>query len=378
VKAVVWHGKEDVRVEQVPDARIERPDDAVVRVTSTAICGSDLHLYAKLGFVMKEGDIIGHEAMGVVADVGPEVTHVAPGDRVVIPFNVSCGTCFMCARGLQSQCETTQNRQYRKGASLFGYTHLYGGVPGAQAEYVRVPFANYGPIKVPEGPPDDRFLYLSDVLPTAWQAVDYADVPPGGTVAVLGLGPVGQLCARIALQRGAARVLGVDLVPERLDAALRYGVETIDFRDGDVPERITELTDGRGADAVIDAVGMESQGPAIARAQQAAKLKPDMLKALSHSFRAVRRGGTVSISGVYVGVVPLLPLGELFDRQVAVRMGQANVRRWADDILHLLTDDDPLGVDDLATHRVPLEEAPRMYELFQKKLDGCIKVVLKP
>jgi threonine dehydrogenase-like Zn-dependent dehydrogenase len=378
VRAVVWHGKEDVRVEQVPDPRLRAPTDAIVRITSTAICGSDLHLYAKLGFAMKEGDVIGHEPMGVVEEVGADVHAVKPGDRVVVPFNISCGTCFMCEHGLQSQCETTQNRRFRKGASLFGYTHLYGGVPGGQAEYLRVPFANYGPFKVPAGPPDERFLYLSDVLPTAWQAVEYADVPPGGTVAVIGLGPIGQMCARIARHRGAERILGVDLVPERLELARRHGVETIDFRDGDVPGRIVELTGGRGVDSAIDAVGMESEGPALARALQTLKLKPDMLKALSHSFRCVRRGGTVSIVGVYVGLVPLLPVGELFDRQIAIRMGQANVRRWVDDLLPLLNDDDPLGVEDLATHRVPLEEAPRMYELFQKKLDGCIKVVLTP
>ena len=378
MKAVVWHGKEDVRVDNVSEPRLRASTDAIVRVTSTAICGSDLHLYAKLGFAMKEGDIIGHEPMGVVEEVGGDVTQIAVGDRVVVPFNIACGTCFMCDHGLQSQCETTQNREFKKGASLFGYTHLYGGVPGGQAEFLRVPFANYGPVKVPEGPPDERFLYLSDVLPTAWQAVEYADVRPGATVAVLGLGPIGQMATRIAAHKGATRVFGVDLVAERLAMARRHGVETIDFRDGDVPGRITELTAGRGVDAAIDAVGMESEGPAVARALQALKVKPDMLKALSQTFRCVRRGGTVSIVGVYVGPVPLVPLGELFDRQITVRMGQANVRRWTDDLLPLLREEDPLGTADLATHRVPLGDAPKMYELFQRKLDGCIKVVLRP
>jgi threonine dehydrogenase-like Zn-dependent dehydrogenase len=378
VKAVVWHGKEDVRVDDVAEPRLQASTDAIIRVTSTAICGSDLHLYAKLGFAMKEGDIIGHEPMGVVEEVGDDVTQISVGDRVVVPFNIACGTCFMCDNGLQSQCETTQNRKVKKGASLFGYTHLYGGVPGGQAEFLRVPFANYGPVKVPEGPPDERFLYLSDVLPTAWQAVEYADVRPGATVAVLGLGPIGQMATRIAAHKGASRVFGVDLVPERLAMARRHGVETIDFRDGDVPGRITELTAGRGVDAAIDAVGMESEGPAVARALQALKVKPDMLKALSQTFRCVRRGGTVSIVGVYVGPVPLVPLGELFDRQITVRMGQANVRRWTDDLLPLLGEEDPLGTADLATHRVPLGDAPKMYELFQRKLDGCIKVVLRP
>src|ERR687884_895211 len=254
MKAVVWHGKEDVRVDEVPDPSIREPTDAIVRITSTAICGSDLHLYAKLGPAMKEGDIIGHEPMGVVEEVGSEVTQIAPGDRVVVPFNIACGSCWMCERGLQSQCETTQNHETKKGASLFGYTHLYGGVPGGQAEYLRVPQAHFGPIKVPEGPPDERFLFLSDVLPTAWQAVEYAEVEPGETVAVWGLGPIGQMAARIALHRGAARVLGIDQVPERLAMAQRHGVETIDFAAvDDVPELVREATDGRGVDSAIDA-----------------------------------------------------------------------------------------------------------------------------
>jgi threonine dehydrogenase-like Zn-dependent dehydrogenase len=379
VKAVVWHGKEDVRVDTVPDPGLREPTDAIVRVTSTAICGSDLHLYSKLGPVMKEGDVIGHEAMGVVEEVGAEVRHVAPGDRVVIPFNIACGTCFMCARGLQSQCETTQNRRFGKGASLFGYTHLYGGVAGGQADYLRVPQAQYGPIKVPAGPPDGRFLFLSDVLPTAWQAVEYADVRDGGTVAVWGLGPIGQMAARIAFRLGAGRVLGVDAVPERLAMAQRHGVETIDHESaGDVVEVVRELTDGRGADAVIDAVGLEADGSAFEAALQATKLQIDRFHALRRCHDAVRRGGTLSVVGVYAGYIQMFNLGDLFDRQITIRMGQANVRRWSDEILPLLSDGDPLGTDDLVTHEFPLEEAPRAYELFQKKDDGCIKVVLRP
>jgi threonine dehydrogenase-like Zn-dependent dehydrogenase len=378
VRAVVWHGKEDLRVDTVPDPRIEQPGDAIVRITSTAICGSDLHLYAKLGIAMLEGDVIGHEPMGVVEEVGPGVERLKRGDRVVVPFNISCGSCFLCDRGLQSQCETTQNRRWRKGASLFGYTHLYGGVPGGQAELLRVPFADYGPVTVPEGLPDERFLFLSDVLPTAWQAVEYAEIPEGGTVAVFGLGPIGQMCCRVARHRGANRVIGVDLVPERLAMAARHGAEIVDARDGGVPGRIRELTDGRGADSVIDAVGMESEGNLLARALAAAMLKPDIYRALSWAFRSLRRGGTISIAGVYVGVLPALPLGEIFDRQFTIRMGQANVRRWVDDILPLLTDEDPLGTSDLVTHELPLEQAPFGYDLFQKKRDGCIKVVLKP
>ncbi|HEX2044262.1 MAG TPA: zinc-dependent alcohol dehydrogenase [Gaiellaceae bacterium] len=379
MKAVVWHGKEDVRVESVPDPRIEKPTDAVVRVTSTAVCGSDLHLYSKLGAVMKEGDVIGHEPMGIVEEVGAEVGNLRPGDRVVVPFNIACGTCFMCARGLQSQCETTQNRRFGKGASLFGYTHLYGGVSGGQAEYLRVPLAHYGPIKVPDGPPDNRFLLLSDVLPTAWQAVRYADVPEGGTVAVWGLGPIGQMAARVALRLGAGRVLGVDAVPERLAMAQRHGVETIDHESaGDVVTVVRELTDGRGADSVIDAVGLEADGSVFEAALQATRVQIDRFHALRRCHDAVRRGGTLSIVGVYAGYIQMFNIGDLFDRQITIRMGQANVRRWTDEILPQLLDGDSLGTDDLVTHELPLEEAPRAYELFQKKEDGCIKVVLRP
>src|SRR5919109_3702992 len=276
MRAVVWHGKEDVRVDDVPDPRLEEPTDAIVRITSTGICGSDLLLSSKLGLLMRDGDILGHEPMGIVEEVGSDVRHIRPGDRVVIPFNVSCGSCWMCSRGLYSQCETTQNRRWHKGASLLGYTHLYGGIPGGQAEYLRVPMAHFGPIKVPDGPPDTRFLFLSDVLPTAWQAVAYADVPEGGSVAVFGLGPIGQMCVRVARQLGAGLVLGVDLVPERLELARRYGAEVVDACATDPVQEILERTEGRGADAVIDAVGMEAHGAALAKlAQKAAGLLPD-------------------------------------------------------------------------------------------------------
>ena len=379
MRAVVWHGDEDVRVEQVEDPRIEEATDAIIRVTSTAICGSDLHLYGAKTPGMKEGDILGHEAMGIVEEVGPEVRHIAAGDRVVVPFNISCGACWMCERQLYSQCETTQNRKWRKGASLFGYTHMYGGVPGGQAQYLRVPMAHFGPIKVAEDGPDERYLFLSDVLPTAWQAVVYADVPePAKTVAVFGLGPVGQMCGRIALHLGAERVIGLDIVPERLEMARRHDVEAHDASEMDVADDLRELTRGRGPDAVIDAVGMESEGNWFAQAAQFLKVKPDRHRALHDSLWSVRRGGTLSIVGVYGGPDPMWPLGELFDRQVTVRMGQANVRRWTEEILPLLNEDDPLGVLDLTTHRVPLAEAPRMYQVFRDKEDGCVKVVLDP
>jgi threonine dehydrogenase-like Zn-dependent dehydrogenase len=379
VRALVWHGREDIRVDTVPDPALKHPTDAIVRITSSAICGSDLHLYSQLGLFMKEGDIIGHEPMGIVEEVGAEVKQIRPGDRVVIPFNVSCGACLTCERGFYSQCETTQNRRWRKGASLFGYTHLYGGVPGGQADYLRVPMAHFGPIPVPEGPPDTRFLFLSDVLPTAWQAVEYADVPPGGTVGVWGLGPVGQMICRIARHRGAARVLGIDNVPERLAMARRHGVETIDFDAVDgVVQVVRELTDGHGVDSAIDAVGMEAHAGVVGRALQRLKLLPDRFGALFEAARSLRRGGTLSLSGVYVGFFPLLPIGELFDRQFTIRMGQANVKRWIDDLLPLLGDDDPLDTEDLTTHELPLEQAPEAYRMFQEKRDGCIKVVLHP
>jgi threonine dehydrogenase-like Zn-dependent dehydrogenase len=389
MKAVVWHGKEDVRVDNVPDPVIQEPTDAIVRITSTAICGSDLHLYSKLYPVMREGDIIGHEPMGIVEEVGRDVEHISPGDRVVIPFNISCGHCFFCDQQLYSQCETTQNQSKLpqaasllgrgKGASLFGYTHLYGAVPGGQAEYLRVPQAHFGPIKVPEGPPDERFLYLSDVLPTSWQAVAYADVPEGGTLGVWGLGPIGQMCARIGYHLGAGRVIGVDRVPERLALASKYGVETIDFSVvDDVKEVVLEMTDGRGVDAAIDAVGMEASGSLVASILQTTKIQFDRANALRECMASIRRGGTLSISGVYAGPIQMFELGDLFDMQIQVRMGQANVRMWTDDIIPLLGDDDPLGTEELATHTMPLEDAPLGYEKFQKKQDGAIKCILTP
>jgi threonine dehydrogenase-like Zn-dependent dehydrogenase len=393
MRAVTWHGRREVRVETVPDPVIQEPTDAIVRVTSTGICGSDLHLYEVLGAFLDEGDILGHEPMGVVEEVGAEVTHIRPGDRVVVPFNIACGHCFMCQRQLYAQCETTQVREYGKGAALFGYTKLYGSVPGGQAEYLRVPQAHFGPIKVPDGPPDERFVYLSDVLPTAWQAVAYADIPDDGTVTVYGLGPIGQMCARIARYQNAGRVIGVDLVPERLEMARRHGVETLNpEEDGDVPATVKELTGGRGTDAVIDAVGLEAHGSAGAElVQKAVSVLPDRvaaplseragidrLHALREAIDTVRRGGTLSIVGVYGGAADPLPMMELFDKGLQLRMGQAHVRRWVDLILPLLVDDDPFDTDDLATHRLPLEQAPHGYEIFQKKEDGAIKVLLNP
>jgi len=394
MKALTFHGKRDVRVDDVPDPRIEEPTDAVIRVTSTAICGSDLHLYEVLGPFIEPGDILGHEPMGVVEEVGSEVTQIKPGDRVVIPFNISCGHCWMCNQGLMAQCETTQVREYEKGAALFGYTKLYGEVPGGQAELLRVPQAQFGPIVVPDGPPDERFLFMSDVLPTSWQAVEYADVPQGGSLAVFGLGPIGQMSTRIGRHLGAETVIGIDNVPERLEMARRHDVVTIDHDAvEDVAAAIQELTGGRGADSVIDAVGMEAHGAPGAELMQKLtgflpdslaekaieKAGVDRLAALLASIDSVRRGGTVSISGVYGGAQDPLPMMQMFDKGIQVRMGLAHVKRWIPEILPLVEGDgDPLGVDDLTTHQLPLEEAPRAYSMFQKKEDGAIKVVLKP
>jgi threonine dehydrogenase-like Zn-dependent dehydrogenase len=393
MRAVTWQGKADVQVADVADPRIEQPTDIVVKVSSTAICGSDLHLYGPMTPFMTPGDVLGHEFMGTVEEVGTEVGRLRPGDRVVVPFNISCGTCFMCAHGLQSQCETTQVTEHGTGAALFGYTKLYGQVPGGQAEYVRVPQAQYGPIKLPGTGVDERWLFLSDILPTAWQAVTYTDLQPGDTVAVIGLGPVGQLATRCAWQQGAARVVGVDLVPERLAMAEAHGVEVIDASGVDVPAAIRELTRGRGADRTIDAVGMEAHGSPVA--ETAANVvtsmpKPvasalmqsvgvDRLAALETALDAVRRGGTVSLSGVYGGAADPFNMMKLFDKQVTIRMGQANVRRWSDELFDLLyTDDDLFGVETLASHHLPLDDAPEAYRTFRDKADGCIKVVLRP
>ena len=394
MRALTWQGKRDVEVREVPDPVIQEPTDAIVRITTTAICGSDLHLYEVLGAYLNPGDVLGHEAMGIVEEVGSEVTHIAPGDRVVVPFNISCGRCWMCSRGLYAQCETTQVRDQGKGAALFGYTSLYGSVPGGQAQFLRVPQAHFGPIKVSHEGPDTRFVYLSDILPTAWQAVAYADVPTGGTLAVIGLGPVGQFATRIALAQGVERVIGVDLVPERLDLAEKHGVEVLDVRDlDDVAATLLEMTSGRGPDATIDAVGMEAHGsPRAQAAQTAVGLLPDALArplidrfavdrldALHTAIKSVRRGGTVSISGVYGGEADPMPMMEMFDRGVQLRMGQCHVKRWIDEIMPLVLDPtDPLGTSDLATHLLPLEQAPHGYEIFQAKQDACIKVLLNP
>ncbi|KRB78432.1 molecular chaperone GroES [Nocardioides sp. Root190] len=393
MRAVTWQGPRDMRVEDVPDPRIEEPTDAIIRVTSSGLCGSDLHLYEPLGPFMTPGDVVGHEPMGVVVEVGPDVTRLAVGDRVVVPFNISCGDCWTCSRGLHSQCETTQNRETGTGASLLGYSRLYGSVPGGQAEFLRVQFADFLPIKVPEGPPDDRFLFLSDVIPTAWQAVRYAGLAEDDVLLVMGAGPIGDMAARIGLHEGH-RVIVADRVPERLARVAALGAETLDIDAvDDLATEVRDRTSGRGADSVIDAVGMEAHGnPVAEKAIKAIGLLPDAVArklmvnvgfdrvaALHGAIDAVRRGGTVSIVGVYGGATEPMPMMQMFDKQIQMRMGQANVRRWSDDILPLLLDDaDPLGTESFATHRLPLEEAPEAYAKFRDKQDGMIKVVFTP
>lgn len=391
MRAVTWQGRRKVTVDTVADPQIIHPTDAIIKVTSTAICGSDLHLYEVLTPFMDAGDIIGHEAMGIIEKVGSQVTRVTPGDRVVIPFNISCGHCHMCTRGLQSQCETTQVTEYGSGAALLGYSKLYGQVPGGQAEFLRVPHADYGAVPVGAELPDERYLFLSDILPTAWQAVQYAHLPEKGTLAVLGLGPVGQFAARIGVYLGHD-VVAVDPLPERRAMAERHGV-TVAADHAEAEELVRERTEGRGADGVVDAVGMEAHGnPVIATMHHVTTLLPDALgrkalqnvgadrtAALQSSIELARRGGTVSLSGVYGGSATPVSLLTIFDKQLTITAGQCNVRRWTDELLPLVEDTaDPFGVNDLVTHRLPLDQAPEAYEMFQKTTDDCIKVVLQP
>lgn len=394
MRALTWQGLGDVRVENVPDPVLQDPTDAIVRVTSTAICGSDLHLYGVLGPYLQKDYVMGHEFMGIVEEVGPEVGNLAPGDRVVVPFVIACGHCWMCDRGLYAACETTQVREMGTGAALFGFSSLYGSVPGGQAEMVRVPHADFGPVKLPKDFDDERFLYLSDILPTAWQGVKYANVGEEDTLAVLGLGPVGQLAVRSAKLQGVKRIIAVDRVDERLALAKSWGIETVDMREvEEVSDTLVDMTDGRGPDGVLDAVGMEAHGNPIAEkiVAGAARLpKPlgrkaietagiDRLDALHTAIHSVRRAGTVSVSGVYGGMADPMPMMEIFDKGISMRLGQCHVRHWTDELLEIASrPDDVLGLESLATHHVSLEDAPEMYKIFQEKKDGCIKVVLKP
>ena len=389
MKATCWYGKHDVRVEEVPDPVILNPRDAIVRITSTAICGSDLHLYD--GFIpsMRKGDILGHEFMGEVVELGSEVRNLKVGDRVVVPFPIACGNCFFCEKELYSLCENSNpnawmaEKMYGHAAcGIYGYSHLTVEYAGGQAEYARVPFADVGPLKVPEGMSDEQVLFLSDILPTGYMAAEACDIHPGDTVAVWGCGPVGQFALQSARVLGAERVIAIDCVPERLDMAARHtGAETVDFVQEDVLDALKELTGGRGPDACIDAVGMEAHvHGAIAtydRVKQAMMLETDRPAALRQAIMACRNGGTVSVPGVYGGFLDKFPMGSIMQRSLTIKTGQTHVHRYMRPLLEMIQDGriDPTFV---ITHRMALDEAPEAYETFKHKQDDCVKVVLAP
>jgi threonine dehydrogenase-like Zn-dependent dehydrogenase len=389
MKALCWQGKRNLRVEQVPDPRILNPRDAVVRVTSTAICGSDLHLYNAFMPTLEKGDILGHEFMGEVVETGPEVRTLAPGDRVVVPFPIACGACFFCRKELFSLCENSNPNAWmaekmfgHSPSGIFGYTHMLGGYAGGQAQYVRVPFADVGPLKIPEGVDDEKVLFLSDILPTGWMAAESCALRPGDTIAVWGCGPVGLFAMESARVLGAERILAIDRFPARLARAReRLGAETINYEEEDVEEALHDLTGGRGPDACIDAVGLEAHTPspvgAYDRLKQALMLETDRPVALRQILRACRKGGTVSIAGVYAGFLDKVPFGALMNKSLTIKTGQTHVQRYLRPLLEriLKGEIDPTFV---ISHRLPLDRAPEAYAMFNDKEDDCIKVVLKP
>lgn len=391
MKALCWHGKSDVRYETVPDPRIENARDAIVRITSTAICGSDLHLYDGYMPTMEKGDVLGHESMGEIVELGSAVTNLAVGDRVVVPFTISCGACFFCQRQMYSLCDTSnptpeaaRKAMGHSPAALFGYSHMLGGFPGGQAEYLRVPFADVGPLKIPDGVSNEQALFLSDIFPTGYMAAENAQIEAGDTVAVWGCGPVGQFTIRSAWMLGAGRVIAIDRVPERLQMARESGkAETIDFGEVDsVQELLTELTDGRGPDRCIDAVGAEAHGTGsfdavLDKAKAAVSLATDRPHVLREAIMSCRKGGTVSIPGVYIGLLDKIPFGAAMNKGLTMKMGQTHVPRYHQQLLEKIQagDIDPSFV---ITHRRPLEDGPALYKTFRDKEDGCIKVVLQP
>jgi threonine dehydrogenase-like Zn-dependent dehydrogenase len=389
MKALCWYGTEDVRVEQVPDPEILNPRDAIVKVTSTAICGSDLHMYDGYIPTMQQGDILGHEFMGEIVELGSEVTHLKRGDRVIVPFTISCGACFFCQSQLWSLCDNSNpnagmaEKAYGySAAGLFGYSHLFGGYAGGQAEYVRVPFADVGPLKVPEHLSDEQVLFLTDILPTGYQAAEFCEIKGGDTVAVWGCGPVGQFAIKSAYMLGAGRVIAIDRVPERLELARRFaGAEVLNYEEDTVLEALREMTGGRGPDSCIDAVGLEAHGGGLDgfydRVKQALRLETDRPTALRLAIQACRKGGVVSIPGVYGGLLDKFPLGAAFNKGLTLKMGQTHVHRYLQPLLQRIErgDIDPTGI---ITHRLSLDEAPAAYRTFRDKQDNCIKVVLTP
>ncbi|AFZ09203.1 Alcohol dehydrogenase GroES domain protein [Oscillatoria nigro-viridis PCC 7112] len=388
MKALCWHGANDVRVDHVPDPTIINPRDAIVKITSTAICGSDLHLYNGFIPTMQSGDILGHEFMGEVVELGSEVKNLKKGDRIVIPFTISCGSCFFCNRDLWSLCDNSnpnaglaEKMFGHSPAGLFGYSHLTGGYAGGQAEYARVPFADVGPLKIPDGLSDEQVLFLTDIFPTGYMAAENCDIQPGDTVAVWGCGPVGQFAIRSAFMLGADRVIAIDRIPERLQMAAAAKAEIINYEEMDAGEAVTEMTGGRGPDSCIDAVGMEAHGTGLDalydKAKQAVRLESDRPTALRQVILACRKGGTVSIPGVYGGFADKVPLGAAFNKGLTLKMGQTHVHRYLGPLLDRVQkgEIDPSFV---ITHRMKLDEAPHGYDIFLNKKDNCIKVVLKP
>ena len=386
MKALTYHRNHDVRVENVPDPIIENDDDILLRVTATAICGSDLHLYRGKVPGMKSGDVLGHEFMGIVEDTGALVTEVSRGDRVVVPFTISCGTCFFCERDLYAACETTNpdrgallnRKNIASAAGLFGYTHLYGGYAGGQAEYVRVPRANVGPLKIPDTLDDESVLFLSDILPTGYQAVLNAGVGPGSTLAIFGAGPVGCMAAACARMLGVERIFMVDHHPYRLAfAAQTYGAEPINFDDADPAEKIVEATEFRGVVASIDAIGFEAKGSTVETALTKLKIEPSSGAALRQAIASTRRGGTISVPGLYAGFIHGFLFGDAFDKGLSFRMGQTHVQRYMPELLDCIERGE-LKPEAIITHRMPLSEAARAYEIFDKRQEDCRKVVLTP
>jgi threonine dehydrogenase-like Zn-dependent dehydrogenase len=389
MRANCWMGKRDLRVETVPDPKILNQHDAIVKITSTAICGSDLHLYNGFVPTMESGDILGHEFMGEVVEVGREVKNLQKGDRVVVPFPIACGKCFSCQQGLFSVCENTNPNAWmaekmwgHSPCGIFGYSHMLGGYAGGQAEYARVPFADVGPIKVPEGMADEQVLFLSDIFPTGYMGADMCNIKPGDTIAVWGCGPVGQFAMKSAYLLGAERVIGIDRIPERLAMAKeKAGAETINYEQCDIYEALREMTGGRGPDSCIDAVGLESHAPGLTyaydRAKQAMMLESDRPIALRQAIMACRNGGTVSVIGVYGGFIDKFPMGSVMNRSLTIRTGQCHVQKYMKPLLERIQkgEIDPSFV---ITHTLPLDQAPEGFEMFNDKNDACIKIVLKP
>ncbi|MGG6242013.1 zinc-dependent alcohol dehydrogenase [Nodosilinea sp. AN01ver1] len=388
MKAVCWHGSQDVRVDTVPDPKILNPHDAILKVTSTAICGSDLHLYDGYIPTMQSGDILGHEFMGEVVETGPEVTNLKKGDRVVVPFTISCGNCFFCNRDLWSLCDNTNPNAWmaekfygHSPSGLFGYSHLMGGYAGGQAEYVRVPFANVGPLKVPDGLTDEQVLFLTDIFPTGYMAAENCDIQPGEVVAVWGCGPVGQFAIRSAMMLGAERVIAIDRIPERLALAAAAGAETLNYEEMDAGVALKEMTGGLGPDCCIDAVGMEAHGTGVMAlydtVKQAVRMETGRAMVLRQAIVACRKGGKVSVPGVYGGFIDKMPMGAFVNKGLTMRSGQTHVHKYLRPLMERIQQGD-IDPSFLITHRLPLEDAPRAYKIFRDKEEDCIKVVLKP